>query len=227
MTLQRCSLKAELQPGRPMKIVSAPPTMYRWRRMSLQQQCEALEERRRNRLPWHSPPHYVGDSGLYLITAACFEHQSIIGRDALRMADFEVQLIAAAKAQCQVVFAWVVLPNHYHMLVHAPDIKGLLKELGRLHGRTSYRWNGEDGRRGRRVWFNVTETEMKSERHFWATMNYVLHNAVRHGYVERWQDWPYSNAAQYLAEVGRQEAQRRWQKYPILDYGKDWDPPEL
>ena len=24
---------------------------------------------------------------------------------------------------------------------------------------------------------------MKSERHFWATLNYVLHNAVRHGYV--------------------------------------------
>jgi putative transposase len=113
------------------------------------------------------------------------------------------------------------------MLVHAPDIKVLLRELGRLHGRTSYRWNGEEDLRGRKVWFNATETEMKSERHFWATMNYVLHNGVRHGYVARWQDWPYCNAEQYLAEVGREEVERRWRQYPILDYGAEWDPPDL
>ena len=68
---------------------------------------------------------------------------------------------------------------------------------------------------------------MKSERHFWATLNYVLHNAVRHGYVERWQDWPYSNAAQYLMDVGHEVAAERWREYPILDYGAEWDPPNL
>lgn len=68
---------------------------------------------------------------------------------------------------------------------------------------------------------------MKSERHFYAALNYVLHNAVRHGYVEHWQDWPYSNAAQYLENIGRVECLRRWNEYPILDFGKDWDPPEL
>ena len=125
------------------------------------------------------------------------------------------------------LFAWIVLPNHYHALVNAPDIRGLLSALGRLHGSSSYKWNGEDDTRGRQVWHRATETEMKSERHFWASLNYVLHNAVRHGYVDRWQDWPYSNADQYLTEVGRDEAERRWRDYPILDYGKDWDPPEL
>jgi putative transposase len=103
----------------------------------------------------------------------------------------------------------------------------LLAALGKLHGRTSYRWNGEEGSRGRQVWHRAAETAMKFERHFWAKLNYVLHNAVRHGYVERWQDWPYSNAAQYLAEVGRDVAERRWREYPILDFGKDWDAPEL
>jgi putative transposase len=77
------------------------------------------------------------------------------------------------------------------------------------------------------VWYNAAETAIKSERHFWASLNYVLHNAVRHGYVERWQDWPYSNAAQYLEQVGRATAEYRWREYPILDYGAQWDPPEL
>jgi putative transposase len=201
--------------------------MYRWRRMTPEQQRAALAERQHYRLPWHGPPHYTSDSALYLITAACYEHRPIIGFSAQRMTEFEAELVQTSSAHAEQLFAWIVLPNHYHLLVHAPDVKGLLGAFGQLHGRTSHRWNGENASRGRKVWHRAAETEMKSERHFWATLNYVLHNAVRHGYVERWQDWPYSSAVQYLAEVSREEAERRWHEYPILNYGKDWDPPEL
>ena len=58
-------------------------------------------------------------------------------------------------------------------------------------------------------------------------MNYVHNNAVHHGYVARWQDWPLSSAQEYLAEMGRAEAGRLWRKYPVLDYGKGWDDAEL
>jgi putative transposase len=201
--------------------------IYCWRRMTPDQRKAALEHRRENQLPWHGPPHYVSESGLYLITAACYEHRPHLAAAPQRLAEFEAELLNEIAAQSRQTFAWVVLPNHYHVLVDAPDVKALLAALGLVHGRTSYRWNGEDDRRGRHVWHRAVETGMKSERHFWASFNYVLHNAVRHGYVERWQDWPYSNAARYLAEVGREGAERRWREYPILDYGKDWDPPEL
>jgi putative transposase len=67
---------------------------------------------------------------------------------------------------------------------------------------------------------------MKSEGHFWATLNYVLNNAMRHGYVECWQDWPYSNGEQYVEEVGRDVAEAQWRAYPTLDYGAAWDPAE-
>jgi putative transposase len=68
---------------------------------------------------------------------------------------------------------------------------------------------------------------MRNDAHFWATMNYVHHNPVRHGYVERWQDWPFSSALEYLQRVGPQQAARIWQTYPLLDYGEGWDDPEL
>jgi putative transposase len=64
---------------------------------------------------------------------------------------------------------------------------------------------------------------MKSERHFWATINYIHHNPVKHGYVQHWQDWPFSSAAAYLESVGRKEAERVWHEYPITEYGKGWD----
>jgi putative transposase len=143
------------------------------------------------------------------------------------MADFEAALLETLGTWAQAIFAWAVLPNHYHALIHAADIKGLLKAIGQLHGRTSYLWNGEDSARKRQVWHRAAETAMKSERHFWATVNYVLHNAVHHGYVERWQDWPYSSAAQYLSEVGREVAECRWREFPLVGYGTGWDPPDF
>jgi putative transposase len=64
---------------------------------------------------------------------------------------------------------------------------------------------------------------MRSERHFFATINYVHHNPVHHGYVRLWTDWPWSSAAEYLEQMGRAEAQRVWEGYPIRDHGKKWD----
>ena len=195
--------------------------------MTAEQREAALLSRQESHRPWHGPPHYEADSGLYLITAACYEHQPVIGKSPARMVEFEAELLKTTRAHAQTVFAWIVLPNHYHMLVRSLPVKKLLSALGRLHGGTSFRWNGEDGKRGRQVWHRAAETEIKSEGHFWATMNYVLNNAVRHQYVRRWQDWPYSNAAAYLAEVGAEVAKQRWLSYPLRDYGKDWDPPEM
>jgi putative transposase len=81
----------------------------------------------------------------------------------------------------------------------------------------------KDQQRGRQVWYNCFERPIKSERHFWATLNYVHHNPVHHGYVERWQEWPWSSAAIFLESIGKEKAKGIWKDYPILDYGKKWD----
>ncbi|HRI16694.1 MAG TPA: hypothetical protein PLX89_27185 [Verrucomicrobiota bacterium] len=49
---------------------------------------------------------------------------------------FARDLLAVFAAHASQTFAWLVLPNHYHALVEAPDILGLLCELGKLHGCT-------------------------------------------------------------------------------------------
>lgn len=198
-----------------------PDTMYRWRKMTAEQREAVLAIRQRERRPWHSPPHYEStDTITYLMTAACFEHKPIIGISASRMADFEQQLCESLRTSCKSLLAWTILPNHYHAIVEAPSVKDVLAELGRLHGRTSFSWNGEEGLRGRQVWCGSAETAMKSERHFYATLNYVLHNAAHHGYVSKWTDWPFCSAIEYLRDVGRERAIEIWNMYPIDDYGK-------
>jgi REP-associated tyrosine transposase len=68
---------------------------------------------------------------------------------------------------------------------------------------------------------------MRSERHYWATLNYVHHNPVHHGYVEHWTNWRWSSATEYLAQLGVEEAKRIWREYPVRGYGKDGDEPEM
>jgi putative transposase len=198
--------------------------MYEWRKMTAEERERVLEMRRVRHSPWHSPPHWdLAGEHQYLITAACYEHALIMGKNPERMADGEAAVLETCQKYASEIYAWCILPNHYHVLLRTERIGELRQALGRFHGRSSFTWNGEDGTRGRQVWHNCFERPMKSERHFWATLNYVHHNPVHHGYVERWQDWPYSSAAEFLERVGRDKAAEIWKAYPLKDYGKKWD----
>ena len=199
--------------------------MYIWRNLSEQDREYVLAERKARQFPWHAPPRFAYEGeNTFIITAACFEHQPIIGRTAERMAECESELLKISHDVSTCVFAWCVLPNHYHLLIRTAQIDEILSRLGKFHCSSSFRWNGEDGTRGRNVWFRAVERSMRSERHFFASLNYVNNNPVKHGYASKWQDWPYSSAKQYIENVGSDRAAEIWREYPVLDYGKDWDP---
>ena len=201
--------------------------MYQWRRLGQEQRDELLSMRKHFRYPLHSPRHIDSGNRFYLLTAACYEHRSIIGATAARMAECEVDLLKVIRNGGCEIAAWCILPNHYHVLIRSKNVKDTLAQIGQFHGRTSFLWNGQDNTRGRKVWCNCVETVVKSESHYYATLNCVHHNAVRHGYTEKWQDWPFCSAAQWLEEMGAETALETWNNYPIRDYGKEWDPPGI
>jgi putative transposase len=198
--------------------------MYNYRNMTPEEQARILEYRRQRNQPWHSPPHWrMGMSHQYLMTAACYEHAPIIGRSLDRMTACETDVLSVCRERGSEVDTWCFLPNHYHLLIGSERLKELCWALGRFHGRSSFTWNREDGQRGRKVWYRCFDREIRSERHYWASVNYIHHNPVHHGYTEKWQDWPWSSATEFLNEVGREQAMKIWRAYPILDYGKTWD----
>lgn len=139
------------------------------------------------------------------------------------MSEFETALLEMCNGFGVLVFAWCILPNHYHILIETDDIVGFRLALGKVHGTTSYRWNGEEGKRGRKVWYRSFERPMRSDAHFWASVNYIHNNPVRHGYCDKWQDWSFSSAGLFLDRFGREKTVEIWNAFPILDYGKGWD----
>lgn len=125
------------------------------------------------------------------------------------------------------LLVWCVLPTHWHALVRTDALRARIAAIGRLHGRCSHAWNGEEDARGRTCWHRCADRAMRTEGHVHATVNYVLRNPVHHEYVTDWLEWPYSNAREYVRSIGAEEADRRWNAYPVLDYGKGWDDPEM
>lgn len=203
-------------------------TGYVWRNLTNTQRAELLAHRKQQGLPWHRPPHWADDPSVqYHITAACYEHHPLIGHSRERMESFCATLIEVFIQRSANVHAWCVLPNHYHALIETAVILEVLADLGKMHGRLSFQWNGEELTRGRQVWCGASERFMRNERHFLATLNYIHHNPVHHGYVERWTDWPFSSAIEYLAQTGHEDTARIWRDFPILDYGKGWDDGHL
>jgi putative transposase len=66
------------------------------------------------------------------------------------------------------------------------DMPTFSAAFGELHGRTSFQINGEDNMRGRKVWHRFQDRCMRSDRHFYTSLNYIHNNPVKHGYVIKW-----------------------------------------
>src|SRR5690348_4949156 len=165
---------------------------YLWRKLTPEQRVKVLNWRKQLHRPWHAPPHRPNFFHTHFhIAASCYEHRPYIGLTPERISEFAEILLKTLEAHAQRTIAWCLLPNHYHVLIETKNILRVVWELGRLHGRTSHAWNDEEKTRGRQVFHRAVERAMRSDRHFWATINYVQHNPVHHGYVALWTDWPW------------------------------------
>jgi len=198
--------------------------VYEWRKMTPRHRAEIFDLRRQHQSPWHSPPHYSEEGfHYYHLTGACYEHRPIIGSSPERMAGFETELCEMLGEGRNRLGAWCVLPNHWHALAWVVDLKETVSAIGKFHGRTSFLWNQEDETRGRKCWHRCADRRIRSDRHFHVARNYIHHNPVKHGCVEKWEDWPYSSAGNHIAKAGREAVLKQWHEYPILNMGEGWD----
>ena len=196
--------------------------MYDYRKMTPAERQEILRQRRERGFPLHAPPHFRGLAGEYLITAACYEHRHIFAApDALSYLTNEV-LSALIEAGLE-YSAWVFLPNHYHVLLTAPDLAIVSETLRIVHSRIATAMNSQQGQRGRKVWYRYSDRLIRNEAHHWASFNYIHYNPVKHGYVKRSTEWPWISAHEYLEERSREWMAHVWKEYPVKDYGRGWD----
>ena len=81
--------------------------------------------------------------------------------------------------------AWVFLPNHYHIVLDVPDISVVSEAIRKAHSRTATKVNYIQEKKGRKVWYRFNDRLIRTERHYWATINYIHYNPIKHELVEK------------------------------------------
>ena len=98
--------------------------------------------------------------------------------------------------------AWVVLPEHMHCIWTLPpddyDFSGRWREIKKAFSkdlpRTERRSEVRIRRNERGIWQRrFWEHAIRDDEDYAAHMDYIHYNPVKHGWVERVSDWPYSS----------------------------------
>ncbi len=102
--------------------------------------------------------------------------------------------------------AWVVLPEHIHAIWTLPDDDNNYSiRWGRIKGRFSHQLAKagliahQKDRKGYDVWLpRFWEHTICDEVDFAHHVDYIHYNPVKHGWVRRVQEWPYSTFRRYV-----------------------------
>jgi putative transposase len=116
--------------------------------------------------------------------------------------DFLDILAASAKQHGWIVFAYCLMPNHFHLVAQVPE-GGLSEGMQYLNGGYSRRTNGRYGRTGHlfhnRFWSKAIEGDGQL---LW-NCRYVVRNPVRAGLCSSPEQWHWSS---YRATAGLERA---------------------
>lgn len=148
----------------------------------------------------HAPVHRLDEAGAYIVTAGTYQKEHFF-RGAERTEYLHDVLLEAAEKHVWLLQAWSLFSNHYHF-VGITDTPQSLPALTReVHSRTASQANAWDGTAGRLVWFQFRDTRLTYEKSYFARLNYVMQNPVRHGLVRVASDYPYCSAAWFEREA--------------------------
>jgi putative transposase len=188
------------------------------------------------------PPHIYKDNSCYFLTASILRHQPFLNTDPKRAIVRDV-LKDAVHLYGIRLYAWVILANHYHLLLETSEVAPIYKFIKRLHGDSAIQLNKLDNAPGRQVWYQYWDRFPRSEHDFWTYFNYIHINPIKHGYVHlcdgvltvdgeqvkitdgRSLDvhqalalYPSSSYHFYVREYGTEFLTDVWMRYPVPDY---------
>lgn len=118
------------------------------------------------------------------------------------------------------IYAFCLMPNHFHLAAGIPEMKVLMKrnkefsglseervgkkiskEFSNLFSSYTLSYNNYYDRMGSLFKPNMKVKEVDSEISFCKLIHYIHSNPVHHGFVEKMEDWPYSSFTGYKSKV--------------------------
>jgi putative transposase len=190
---------------------------------------------------------YYGAQHLHFITCSCYRRQSVLGTAERR--DRFLNILEEARSKFRfVVHGYVVMPEHFHLLITEPEVGDpsvvmkVIKERfsKQVHAseessrkahscaENANEWGTHaDPKAKERIWqkrfydFNVWSAQKQTEK-----LKYMHRNPVKRGLVERPEQWPWSSFRAYLySETGPvrvrfQEGELEIKPRPVQSLGR-------
>ena len=143
----------------------------------------------------HAPIHLPTGGGTYFVTAGTYLKQHFFrNRAAVEM--LHEALLRLGKEHGWELEAWAVYSNHYHWVGSSPEGAPAVKAFAQhLHSETARVLNEWDAEPGRKVWHQYRDKELTYPKSYFARLNYVMSNPVKHGLVADAKAYPWCSAA--------------------------------
>jgi putative transposase len=164
----------------------------------------------------HNPPHLFLDNTYYMITSGTYKKLPHLRKD-----DDKKLLLEVIKESCEKfrwrLKDWVILNNHYHLMLKSFKGKDLKNLLGRIHRKSSNLLKRKNKIMSSRIWWNYWDTCIRGESDFFKRINYIYYNPVKHGYVADPVDYKWSSFEDFLGRNEEEKIKEQLQKYSFED----------
>jgi putative transposase len=154
---------------------------------------------------------YYGAGDLHFITCSCYQRRKALGTSSARNLFLSI-LEEARKRYRFVILGYVVMPEHFHMLISEPQVgtpSTVMQVLKQRFARHIHRGTQADDRPSLRkdngedagIWqprfydFNVRTEGKRMEK-----LRYMHRNPVKRGLVSAPEQWAWSSFRRYVCE---------------------------
>jgi len=158
----------------------------------------------------NTPAHLFLDDAPYFLTSAIYQHRRLLSSATIKNhLLMTIQNCVSEKGWS--LTDWVILDEHYHLLVVSHKGEDLNKIIGKIH-MLSAKFIGEQIHAEKPIWYNYWDYCPRTDRDYLIRQNYLFNNPVKHGYVKNLYDYPFSSFHQQVAQWGREVLVKRFKE---------------
>lgn len=162
------------------------------------------------------PNHILQDDSYYFITVRTIEGQWFLQPESYK------QILSDKIHEKSLKFgypliAYVILNNHYHLMLKVVDSSKLSKFVSELNGSSSREINKADHVVDRKIWWNFYDHIIRNDSDFFKHLNYLHQNPVKHG-LSGEISYKFSSFDAWVKKKGIEYMNHSFEKYPVIDF---------
>lgn len=142
----------------------------------------------------HNPPHLFVPNAKYFVTASTLGRYRYLKSEEAKWAALKY-LTKSLDHYKWKMEDWVILDNHIHIMVNAPNDALTLQNVMRNFHRFTANWLSKHKikRIEEKYFHNYRDTSINYENSYFSRLNYIWFNPVKHGYVESPEQWKFGS----------------------------------